>query len=315
MPTVLRWGRSAYETDAALSLEASSARRLGLSWSLHPSLEPPSPAALAAADVLVVTSKVRVTSAVLDGLGGRVVVTTTSGYEHIDVDAARARGVAVLRSPEARRDAVVEHALAVLLALLRRLPDQQRAAEAGRWARGELPGLGMRGLRGATVLVVGLGVIGSRMARVLDALGATVHGVDPAGVPAPARPVVLDAGLAGCDAVTLHCSLTPSSRGLLSAARLDRLRPHAVVVNTARGGSLDVDAAVARVADGRLGGLGVDVFPDEPWPRMGAQAGARVLLTPHGAGYTDDLGERVARSVEAALEAWVAGGELPHRVA
>lgn len=314
MADVRRWGRSAYETDDALSAERSAAERLGLSWAHHPSRDVP--AALSRARVLVTTSKVRVDASVIAAFGGDLVLTTTSGVDHIDVAAARVRGVRVARCPVARRDAVVEHAVEALIRGLRRLDPLEARGRVGVWARGELPGFAPRGLAGARVGVVGLGVIGARVASVLDLLGAHVIGVDPY-APHPGRPVHdLDAVLPTLDAVTLHCQLTPSSRRILDAARLARLPSHAVVVNTARGEVLDVAAAVEAVRAGVLGGLACDVFPEEPWPDLAtAAAVAGVRLTPHASGYVHDLGARVAREVGEALTAWAAGDPVPHTVA
>jgi phosphoglycerate dehydrogenase-like enzyme len=311
--TVLRWGQSAYETDADLDLERDAAVALGLTWAREP--ESAVPPDLAGVDVLVVTSRVRVDAAALARFTGSLVLTTTSGWDHVDLVAARARGVTVARCPEARRDAVAEHTIGALVTLLRRQPALDAAARAGRWARGELPALAPLGLSGAVVQVVGVGVIGRRVAALLSAHGATVLGTDPAGVKV-GLPVALEEGLGICDAVTLHCGLGPGTANLLSADRLALLRPTAVVVNTARGRVLDVDAAVAAVRDGRLRGLAVDVFPEEPWPGLAAAAAVEgVIATPHASGYTQGLGRRVAREVAAALAAWAAGGEVPHRVA
>lgn len=310
---VLRWGQSAYESDLDLALERRAAEALGLDWEARPESAEAPP--LDGVDALVVTSRVRVDASVLARFPGSLVLTTTSGWDHVDVLAAVARGVTVGRCPLARRDPVVEQALGWILGLLRRQPAFERAAREGRWARSELPALDPLGLRGATVLVVGLGVIGARMAEVLGALGATVLGVDPAGVPAGVEAVSLDEGLGRADAVSLHCALVPSTDGLMSAARIARMKPGAVLVNTARGRLVDVDAAVAAVASGHLRGVGLDVFPKEPWPALAAHAAVDgVWLSPHSAGYTRDLGVRVAREVADALAAWVAGRPLPHAV-
>lgn len=313
MGRVLRWGRSAYETAADLALERAAAEALGLSWAAFPeSAEPPD---LAGVDVLVVTSRVRVDERVLAAFPGSLVLTTTSGWDHVDVQVAVARGVEVARCPLARRDAVAEQAVAGLAGLLRRQPALQRAAREGRWARGELPGLDPRSLCDATVHVVGLGIIGRRVAAILQAFGATVLGTDPAGVPEGVEPVPLDEGLARADAVTLHCALVSSTRELMDATRIGRLRPSAVLVNTARGALVDVDAAVAAVRSGRLRGLMLDVFADEPWPGLAEAAAVDgVELTPHSSGFTRGLGQRVAREVADALDAWVAGRPVPHRV-
>lgn len=313
MAGVLRWGQSAYESDEDLALERQGAAALGLDWRGVPeSAEPPD---LTGVDALVVTSRVRVDEAVLEAFGGSLVLTTTSGWDHIDVAAARRRGVVVGRCPLARRDPVVESALGSLIALMRGQPALLSAAGAGRWARSELPTLRPLALAGSRILVVGLGVIGSRMAQVLGALGVEVWGSDPAGVPGGVRAVALDEALPQIDAITVHCALTPSSRGLLSRERIARARPGAVLINTARGPVVDVDAAVEAVRRGHLAGIALDVFPQEPWPRL-AEAAAipGVWLTPHAAGYDRNLGHRVAQEVTAALAAWVAGEPLPHSV-
>lgn len=314
MTDILRWGRSAYETDAALALEERAAVELGLSWSLRE--ERADPGDLTGVRALVVPSKVRVTADVLRDFGGSLVLTTTSGHDHIDVAAARAGGVQVARCPLARRDPVVEHALSSAMFFMRRLPDLAAAGSSGVWARGQLDALGPRGLAGATVVVVGQGVIGRRMNALLATFGARVLAVDPRGVGEDARACTLDEALPQADLVTLHCSLTPSSRGLFSADKLALLPPHAVVVNTSRGEVLDVDAAVAAVRAGQLRGLSVDVFPEEPYPQMARAADLpQVLFTPHSCGYVHDLGLRVAREVGANLRAWHAGEELPGALA
>jgi phosphoglycerate dehydrogenase-like enzyme len=307
---VLRWGQSAYETDADLALEAEATRRLGGRYHLH--IGPDAP--LEAADVLVVHSGTRVRGADLDRFAGRLIVTTTSGYDHIDLAAARARAVRVARCPLARRDAVVEHALDGMIRLLRRLPALEAEAVRGRWARSDLPKLAPRAIAGATIAVVGLGVIGTRMVEVLRALGANVIGIDP-NVSLPDLEMGTIDDVPRADAITLHCSLGTSSRALISAARIATLRPEQVLVNTARGDVLDLDAAIAAVQHGRLRGLAVDVFPDEPYPSLasGAQTPG-ILFTPHASGYVHDLGARVAREVAATLTAFVRDETLPNLV-
>lgn len=313
MGRVLRWGQSAYETDADLARERDAATALGLAWSVVP--ESPTPPALEGVDVLVVTSRVRVDRQVLASFPGSFVLTTTSGWEHIDAQVARERGIVVARCPLARRDAVVESSLAGMIGLLRRQPALARAAAAGRWARAELPGLDPLALRDATVLVVGLGVIGARLAEVLAATGARVLGVDPAGVPAGVQPVDLDAAVPLADAITLHCAANRSTDGLFDAGRIGAMRAGAVLVNTARGSLVDVDAAVEAVRSGRLRGVMLDVFPDEPFPGLAAAASVDgVWLTPHSAGYARGLGARVAQEVADALAAWARGAPIPHMV-
>lgn len=311
MTDVLRWGRSAYESDEALALEREAAHSLGLSWSVREDRSDPGD--LRGVRALVTNSGVRVDDAVLERFSGSLVLTTTSGCDHIDLTAAKARGLPVARCPMARRDPVVEQSLGWLIALMRRSPALEGAARRGHWARADLVELGGRGLAGARILVVGAGIIGRRMHELLTLLGAEVLVAERPGVEVPGTRVAIDEALPTVDAVTLHCGLTESSRGLMSAARLDQMAAHAVVVNTARGGVLDVEAAVERVRNGRLRGLAVDVFPEEPYAALAAGAAVPgVLFTPHASGYRHDLSQRVAHEVAETLAAWHRGEALPH---
>ncbi len=297
---LMRWGRSAYETDEQMALERQQATELGYTWTLREDRTPPD--GLDQIDVLVVNSGVRVNRDVLTRMDSGRVIATTSGHDHIDVAFAESIGIRVSRCPLARRDEVVEHSLGALISLMRRAPAFQEAAVAGHWARGDVPDLAPLTLRESRVLVVGLGVIGTRMADLLSLIGADVIGCDPASSPPGVRKMSIDEALPFADAVTLHCNLTDTSRNLLSAERLARLPQHAVVVNTARGACLDVEAAVQMVRDNRLRGVSVDVFPQEPYPLMAQGAAVEgVIFTPHTAGCSNDLGAKIAAGVAMAL--------------
>lgn len=305
MTVLLRWGRSAYETDEALALERALLEPLGVEVRRHEGPSPP----LSGVELLATTSKVRVDEAVLaEASALQLVVTTTSGHEHIDAPAARSRGVTVARCPVARRDAVVDTSLAMGLSLLRRLPAFDRRAEAGVWARRELPELAPRLVRGLVVGVVGVGVIGARAAEVWRALGAEVLLCDPRlpdGLP-------LTQLLARAELLTLHCALTPGSDWLIDADALSAMRPGAILLNTARGRCVDVEA-LAGVT--HLGGVGLDVFPVEPWPGLaGLKRRGDVYLLPHAAGYHPGLGEAVAREVAETVRCFLAGEGVPAEV-
>ena len=311
MTHVLRWHRTSYEQLAHLHLERDASRSLGLQWSHWPERQAPK-SVVREADILVVTSKVKVTREVLESFRGQLVLTTTSGYDHIDVEAASSLGIAVGRCPTARRDAVVEQALGQLLTLMRRQTELYGSARAGKWKRAELPRMAGRLLLGSRVGVVGHGVIGRRMCEVLAAVGANPVVIDPGVQQETFEQGSLLSRAPRLDAVTLHCSLTPSSHGLLSREVMEALPDHAVIVNTARGDVLDVQAAVDMVRRGRLRGLAVDVFPEEPYPQLASAAShPGILFTPHAAGYSHDLGQRVALAVAANLRAWVHDRNLP----
>lgn len=236
------------------------------------------------------------------------VVTTTSGHDHIDLAACEAAGVRVLRCPIARADAVVETTLAMGLALLRRLPELNDDARAGRWVRKEVKQRALPSIRGLVVGIVGFGVIGQRAAAAWRALGAEVIATDPA-MPGLASFSEL---LARSRVLTLHCSLTPSSNGLLDASAFERLSTGAIMLNTARGECVDLSALIAALDSGRIGGCGLDVFDPEPPPELAALARRRnAIVTPHSAGYFDGLARAVEDEVVSTIRAIRDGSPLP----
>jgi D-3-phosphoglycerate dehydrogenase / 2-oxoglutarate reductase len=296
---VLRWGWSEYESPDLPGLPAGveAVARAGAT------------APLEEADVLVVPSTVRVDAAATERLRRcKLVVTTTSGFDRIDLVALRRAEILCARLPLARRDAVVETTLGMILSLTRRLGRFQEAARAGRWERPRLADYGATLI--GTVGVVGVGVIGSRVAELLAALGARVLRCDPI----LADGVSLQRLLSESTVVTLHCELTPSNRGMIGRTEIRAMPRGAVLVNTARGALLDVDAAIEAVDDGHLAGLGLDVFPEEPTD-LSRYAGPRVLVTPHAAGWHPGLGAKIAEGVVEAVRALKEGREVPFRVA
>jgi D-3-phosphoglycerate dehydrogenase / 2-oxoglutarate reductase len=292
---LLRWGWSEYETSAVPGLPASVELVTAEGGS----------APLESADMLVVPSTVRVNAAAVARLRRcRLVLTTTSGFDQLDLDALHEAGIAVARLPLARRDAVVESALGMMLALTRRLGRFQEAAAAGRWERPRLADYGATLL--GTVGVVGVGVIGKRVVEVLETLGALVLRCDPLLTDS----VSLDELLAASDVVTLHCELTAENRGMIGARELARMPRGAVLVNTARGTLVDVDAALAAIRSGQLAGLGLDVFPKEP-TALERYADPRILVTPHAAGWHPALGAKIAEGIGEAAKALLEGREIP----
>lgn len=223
-----------------------------------------------------------------------------TGVDNIDLDAAARRGVTVTNTPGVNADAVAEHALALMLALARRIPAMDRAVRAGEWPRGLL-----QQLHGKTLGVVGLGAIGQRVARLGRGLGMkvvawTFH-PDPAlAAELGVRLVSLETLLAEADIVSLHLRLTDESRGLLDRERLGLMRPGALLVNTARGALVEREALLAALRSGRLGGAGLDVFHDEPLPPDDPLLALdTVVLTPHNAGMTPEV---IAAGLQQAVE-------------
>lgn len=293
---LLRWGRAEYEDQPFDGLPT------GVEVIEDASPQPD----FASVDVLVVPSKRRVTAEVVAQLSRcRLVLTTTSGHDHLDLIALKAAGIPAARLPLARRDAVVETALGMILSLTRRLGVLQAAATEGRWVRGELRQVGATTL--GTVGVVGVGVIGQKMVQVLEVLGARVLRCDPClpdGNP-------LEQLLEEAAVITLHCALTPQTTFLFDEKRVAAMQAGAILVNTARGRLVAVEAAVQAVHRGHLSGLGLDVFPQEPTP-LQPLVHPRILLSPHAAGWHPGLGRACAEGVAAAVHALQTQQVIPY---
>lgn len=265
---------------------------------------------LAAAPVdVLLPSNAPVDAAVLAaaGAGGlRLVQQPAAGTDGIDLAAARAHGVPVCNAPGANQVAVAEAALLLLLLCARRWPEARAAFAAG--VIGSPPGTE---LAGATLLVVGPGRTGGALVERARALGMVVRTAGSRTTRAE-----LLAELARADAVCLSCPLSPATRGLLDARALATLPAHALVVNVARGAVIDRDALVAALDRGHLGGVGLDVFWEEPWdPADPLFAHPRVVTLPHVAGSTTQAFDRIADIVVDNVGRLQRGEALRHRIA
>jgi len=300
--SAVRWGQSAYETNADLQREQESLSALGIDLIRVSSADvPPSEV-----EVMVVNSGVSVDESLIGSLKAlRLVVTTTSGSDHVDLHAAQRAKVQVARCPLARRDAVVDTSIAMGLALLRQLPSFQRAAQEGKWVRGELPSRAPRTIRGLPVGVIGAGVIGKQAIRQWEALGAQVSFHDPhVDGSVGLRDLMHQSAI-----VTLHCDLNPSSRAMINSETLAWMPEGSLLVNTARGACVDLEAVLAAR---QLGGFALDVFADEPPTQLARLAeGHNVVLTPHAAGFHPAMAEQVCEELVDVLSAWLGGRELP----
>ncbi len=219
----------------------------------------------------------------------RVVVRYGVGTDTVDVDAATEHGVAVCNVPDYGVEEVSDHALALLLALGRRIVTLDRAVRGGDWSLASSPDV--RRLRGRVLGLVGLGRIGRAVARKALALGFEVVAHDP--VAAPPEPGVTNVGLdellARSDFVSLHAPLVPATRHLFDDAAFRRMKPGAFLINTARGGLVDTDALTRALADGRLAGAGIDVLEHEPIaPGHPLLDQPNCLLTPHAGWFSQD---------------------------
>ena len=263
-------------------------REAGLSVRLEPKTGPRSPEELI--DVLgdaiaVIASTDPFTSEVFGATPRLAVVARTGvGVDAIDVAAATRSGVLIVTTPGANEETVADHALALLLALVRRLPEHDRSMRAGHWDRaGALtPG----DLFEATVGVVGSGAIGRAVIRRLRGFGCTILVADPAltDPPAGTELVELDELLGRSDAVSLHTPLLPQTRGMIAAAEFEAMKPSSVLVNAARGHIVDEAALANALRSGQIAGAGFDAFATEPPVDSELLTLPNVLLTPHVAG-------------------------------
>jgi glyoxylate reductase len=298
----LRWGQSAYETAEDITREQVAFLELGIVLKTSTVPIPD----LTSTVILIVNSGVCVDEACIERAPClRLVLTTTSGSDHIDLQAARARGIAVGRCPLARRDAVVDTAMAMGLSLIRQLPSFNDRARAGVWARGELPLRAPLCVSGLSVGIVGAGLIGQLAILKWRALGALVQFHDPA----VEGGVALNTLLSESTLVSLHCSLTPESCGLMNAERLALMATGSVLINTARGACVDLNDLSKAT---HLGGIGLDVFEIEPPDDLAVLAARdNVLLSPHAAGYHPRMAEIVCMELVSSLQAWQGGQPLP----
>jgi D-3-phosphoglycerate dehydrogenase len=253
-----------------------------------------------------------VTRRVLEGLPRlRVVVRYGVGVDGIDLTAATDRGVPVVNVPDYGTDEVANHAVALLLALSRKLTRLDRQTRSGGW---DVFRVGpVTRLLGQTVGILGCGRIGSAVARKLAGFDVRLLGCDPyvSTFPPGVQPVAFERLLAESDFLTIHCPLTPATRHLLGEGALSRLRPTAVLINTARGGIVDTAALIAALQQGLLAGAGLDVLESEPIdPASPLLRMEQVIVTPHAAWYSEegrsDLKRRAAEEAVRVLR-----GERP----
>ena len=242
----------------------------------------------AGADALVADPTVPVDSALLDRAGGslKVVANFAVGYDNIDTEAVRERGLRATNTPDVLTDATAELAVTLMLAAGRRVVETDRILRRGEWSGWEPEQfLGLQ-MRDATVGLVGLGRIGGRVAELLAGFGAQLvftsrHRNDAAAARYDARQVELEELLAISDFVSLHVALTPETKHMIDAAALAGCKPGAILVNTGRGALIDTAALVGALRDGPLAAAGLDVYEHEPDVPAELVAMPNTVLLPH----------------------------------
>ena len=268
--------------------------------------------AVARADVLVPTVTDRISAAVIEAAGPRLrlIASFGNGVDHIDLDAARRRGILVTNTPGVLTEDTADMTMALILAVMRRLVEGARLVRASEW-EGWSP-TSMLGHRpgGKRLAILGMGRIGSALARRARGFGMSIHYHNRRRLPPEAEAELgatwwegLDQMLGQADVLSINCPHTPATFHLLSARRLALLRPHAVLVNTARGEVVD-EAALLRALERReLAGAGLDVYAREPEVDRRLLALDSVVCLPHMGSATLEgriaMGERVLINIRA----------------
>ena len=274
-------------------------------------------AELADADALIVRSATRVTAELLEKAPRlRVIGRAGVGVDNIDLDAATRRGVLVMNTPGGNAISVAEHTLALLLALARSVPQLNAATHAGRWEKSGAAGIE---LRGKTLGLLGLGRVGSEVARRALALEMRVLAHDPY----ISEDVAQDLGVnlvplaelfARSDFVSLHAALSPATAQIINAATLARMNRGAWLINTARGELVDETALAEALRSGHLAGAAVDVFAVEPPRSSPLLSLPNVIATPHVAGSTEEAQEEVGTLIAQQVRDFLAEGVLRNAV-
>jgi D-3-phosphoglycerate dehydrogenase / 2-oxoglutarate reductase len=272
---------------------------------------------LADADALIVRSATRVTEELLACAPRvRVVGRAGVGIDNIDMEAATRRGVLVMNTPGGNAPSVAEHALALMLAMARSVPQLNAAMHAGRW---EKAGSAGAELRGKTLGLVGLGRVGAEVAQRARAMGMRVVAHDPYLTPERAKEwgvelVELPALLAQADYVSLHTALSPATERLMNAKTIALMKKGARLVNTARGELVDEAALADALTSGHLAGAALDVFAVEPPGNSPLMAFPNLIATPHVAGSTAEAQEEVGVLIAQQIRDFLTDGTMRNAV-
>jgi len=251
-------------------------------------------------EALIVRSETKVTREIIEAADKLQVVGRAGvGVDNIDLNAATEKGVVVVNAPTGNTISAAEHAIALMLALSRHIPEANASLRSGKWERAKFVGMEVRG---KTLGVVGLGQVGSEVARRARGLEMRVIAHDPFVPEERARAigaelVSMKELLTRSDFVSVHTTLTEGTKSLLGEAELRSMKPTARVINTARGGIVDEAALKTALDEGWIGGAAIDVFEKEPVTSHPLFESDKIVVTPHLGASTEEAQERVAVDV------------------
>lgn len=269
-------------------------------------------------DALIVRGRTKATASLLEAATRlKVIGRAGVGVDNIDLAAAKSRGVTVVNAPVSTTLAVAELTFGLLLALAREIPRADASMKQGQWLKKELEGAE---LYGKTLGILGMGHIGSEVARRARAFGMNVLGYDPLLTPDEIRgrvaePVDRDELLARSDFVSLHLPLLPETRGMFNAEQFAKMKDGARVVCAARGGIIDEAALLAAIEAGKIAGAALDVFASEPPGATDLVKHPRVIATPHVGAQTAEAQSRAAEDIAHEVLAALRGEKLRWKVA
>jgi len=267
------------------------------------------------AATIVVSNKAPLTRSELAAAPGlQLIAIAATGANHIDLEYCRGRRIVVCNVREYSQQTLPEHAFMLMLALRRNLPAYRADVAAGRWAASpqfSLYSHRIRDLHGATLGVIGSGMIGTAVARLARALDMRVLRAERKGAAAVRSGYApFDKVLREADVLTLHCPLTRETRHLIGAGELAAMKRDAILINTARGALVDERALAAALAEGRIGGAGIDVLSEEPPvsgnPLLDLDL-PNLIVTPHVAWASDEAQQRLADGLIDNIEAFARG--------
>ena len=280
--------------DAELNLEDTAMSREALE------------AAVARADILVPTVTDRIDASLIEKAGPQLqmIANFGNGIDHVDLVAAKKRGIVVSNTPDVLTEDTADMTMALILAVSRRLSEGERLVRAGEWTGWSPTGMLGHRIWGKRLGIVGMGRIGQAVARRAKGFGLSIHYHNRKRVPDEIEQGLeatfwssLDQMIAHMDIVSINCPHTPATYHLLNSRRLALMKPHAYVVNTARGEVIDETALAQALAEGRIAGAGLDVFEKEPAINPRLLKLDNVVLLPHMGSATIEgrvaMGEKV----------------------
>lgn len=279
--------------------------------------------AMAQCDVLVPSVTDQIDAALIEGAPDRLqlIASFGSGVDHIDLAAARRRGVIVTNTPGVLTEDTADMTMALILSVPRRLAEGEKLVRSGRWTGWSPSGMLGHRIGGKRLGIIGMGRIGRAVARRAAAFGLTIAYHNRHRLPFEVEQELaatwhadVDSLLADSDIVSINCPLNSDSRGMIDARRIALMRPDAYLINTSRAEITDEPALIAALAEGRIAGAGLDVYAHEPAVDARLLALSNVVLLPHMGSATFEGRDATGARVIANIRSWADGHRPPNQV-